>query len=536
MTVPSSSSTPSEVGDAAETGPDGRPTAGTSAADATTSGSVLRGGAWNSLALLLPQFFVLAASAAAARALGADLMGRQSLISFVGITVVGLASVGLPLSLMRTVANALGEGRADEVRGLLPWAWRLLGLTGAVGGAVVASGAVITSYERAAWLLAGYVTLVSVLQAVPGAVLVGMQRWRSAATAGLVTGALSTVAGVWVLGAGGGVTGMFVVESVVVTVNLFWTGLLARRALEQVAPTGRPSPELRRSALRFARPASALALLEVVVWKRSEFFFLARYSTPSEIAQYSIAFAAVLALTQLPNALVSVTSSFATLHGAGAVERIRAGFTRGVRLLLAVVAPLTLGTVALGPPAVELVYGDTYRPAAQLVLVLLIAFPLLPLGGLCDALLTGRGELTWQLRAVAAAVPVNLGLCLLLVPDHGALGAALANVAGQVVATVPVLVHTWRALDGRLRDLRLPSLARAVAVAAGAAAAAALVERSLPGPAALALLAGVVGFAVTWAVLARWLSVLSGEDGAWLAEALGRRVAVLGRAVVAVSR
>lgn len=507
----------------------------TTAAQATTGGSVLRGGGWNALALVLPQLFVLIASAAAARALGADLLGRQSFISFIEITVVGLATVGLPLSLMRTVASALGEGRAAEVRGLQPWAWRLLALTGLVGGLVVASGALITSYERAAWLLAGYVCFVSVLQAVPGAVLIGMQRWRTAATAGLVTGAASTVAVVVVLSAGGGITEMFLIEAVVVTINLAWTGTLAHRALARLAAKSGPSAPLRKQTLGFARAASLLALLDLIVWKRSEFFFLARYSSPGEIAQYSIAFAAVTALTQLPNSLVGVASSFATLHGAGETDRIRSGFTRATRLMLTVVLPLTAGGLALGPSALALVYGDGFARAGTVVLVLLLVLPLLPLGNLSDSVLTGMGQLRWPLRAVAAAVPVNLGLCLLLIPQHGAMGAAIANVAGQVVATIPVYGHTWRSLDLQLSDLRWTYLVRSLLVATTAGVAARLADAAAPGPALVGLLAGIAAFTTTWLLLARLVRVLSREDGAWLAAALGRRVAVLGRAVASVS-
>ena len=504
--------------------------AGQTAADATTGSSVLAGGAWSALALVLPQLLVLVTSAAAARYLGPTLMGRQSFIAFVELTVIALATLGIPVALMRTVAAAMGEGRAAQTRGLLRWAWQVMGGFAVLGGLVVASGAVVSDTDRTAWLLAGLVTTIGVLQTVPSAVLIGLQRWRQAATAGLVTGVVSAVALLALLAAGGGLTTIFALEAVATGVNLVWTGVLGTRALAQVAPDTAPPGPLRRETLRFARPNALLALLDIVVWKRSEFFFLARYSPSSEIAQYSIAFAAVNALAQLPGAMTGIASSFATLHGAGEQERVRRGFGRGCRLLLTVSLALAAGMAALGPALVGTVYGGEYDRAADVLLVLLIAFPLLPLGTLSDALLVGRGEMRWPLRAVGAAVPVNLLLAALLVPEHGAVGAACANVTGQLVASVPVVWHAFRTAGVRLRDLDPVRTTCAVSAAVCAGVLARTADTAVGGWAGLFV--GAAVFAVVWVALAAGLRVLSREDGAWLADVLGGRLGDRGRRAV----
>jgi len=134
----------------------------------------------------------------------------------------------------------------------------------------------------------------------------GAQRWRQASIVGLVTGALATVASVAVLAAGGGITGMFAVEAVISLANLIWTTALARRTLLQVAPRRTPATALRRNVLRSTAITSVGVILTFIVWRRSELFFLERYSTDTQIALFSIAFAATTALFRLPEVFATV--------------------------------------------------------------------------------------------------------------------------------------------------------------------------------------------------------------------------------------
>jgi hypothetical protein len=131
--------------------------------------------------------------------------------------------------------------------------------------------------------------------------LTGLQRWRQATIAGLATGGLGVVATVTVLALGGGITGMFAVEAVTTTVALAWTATLARGAMSELQAEPTRALELRRGALRFAAFSFGGTLLYLIVWRRSEFFFLNHYSSDSEIAYYSIAFAIATGVVRLPS-------------------------------------------------------------------------------------------------------------------------------------------------------------------------------------------------------------------------------------------
>ncbi len=254
-------------------------------------------------------------------------MGRQSYIAWAAISVKMLVTGGVPLALMRYVGEAIGRNRPGTARALVGWAFRLELLGAFIGGAIVVAVGFGNGLFLNAWLLAAVVCVLTTLHTVPYGVLIGVQRWRQAAAIGLTLGGLGTIGTVVALAAGTGITGMFAVEAVVAAVSLVWTSALARRAFAAIAPTVEPDPQARRDFNGYAAVASVLVVFEVVVWKRSEFVFLERYSTPVALANYSVAFAMATAIARLPQGMASVLSpAIASLFGAGEFDRIRSGW------------------------------------------------------------------------------------------------------------------------------------------------------------------------------------------------------------------
>ena len=497
------------------------------AARATTGRSVVSGGLWYVASYAIPQGYTLIVSIVAARFLGPDGMGRQSFIAFVAITTTTVLSSSMYTAVMRYIGETAGRGRAELLKGLLWWAWRVEGVAALLGGGVLGVSAALGARPQGAWAFAAVVTAVGILHTVPTAVLIGLQRFRRAAVVGLVTGFVGTPAVAIVLWQGGGITGMFATEAVVGILNLAWTGTLARRSLGAVERDTRHEPEprelgtLRRSVGRFALLSSLGVFLQLIVGTRSEFFFLAHYSGDAQIAFYSIAYSAVAALRLLPQALANSTApAFATLFGAHAFDRIRSGYSRSLRLLVIATLPLTAAALALGPELIEEVYGRNYAGAGTPVRILLAAFPVIALSSLANSLLAGFGKIRVPLAANAIAAAVDLGLAALLVPSLDARGAAIANAAGQGIFALVVLYAA-----GRLAapvEWRLAALARNAAAAALAGAAGWAVLRGLDGFTGLVAAAGALTAA--YAAMAISLRVLPAQDAAWLEQTLGGRL------------
>lgn len=484
----------------------------------------IAGGLWNTLSLLVPQGYTVVVSVVAARVLGPEGMGQQSYIAFVALSLFVILSCGMHHVLLRFVGDVIGRGRPGDVRQLLRWSWWAHGLGAVVGAGVPFAMSLAQPDLAVAWRLAGFICALAVLHAVPASLLRGLQRWREATIMALVTGGAGMVATVAVLAAGGGIAGMFAVEAAVGVVHLAWAQVIARRITLGVIPSGPNRGErfegLRGDVIRYAVLSTFQGLLYLVVWRRSEFYFLERYSTESEIAMYSVAFAASNAAMQIPQGLAMVLApAVAHLVGAGAFDRIRSGFARSIRLLILASLPLTAGVVAIGPTIVEQLYGEPYRRAGTVLLVLAAVLPSLPLYFLATSLLYAMGKVRAVLLLSFVATLVNLVLAIALIPRAGAVGAAVANLGAQVTAGILLMLFASRVLGGLRWDVaRVAGCALASTGAGLAALGGVRVVAGLPG----AIVATLVGVAV-FAALAVRLRILSPADAAWLDMQLGHR-------------
>lgn len=490
------------------------------AAAATTSASVARGGIWYTAAAVIPQLYTLAISIVAARVLGPDDMGRQSFIGFVAVVTSLIVAAGLPVAITRHVAEQVGAERPETVPDLVHWAWRIAAV-GAFTALLALLAVTATGMEPVlAWLFAAILTAGLVLSKVPSSFLLGVQRWREVSTIGLISGLVSTVAMIAVLAAGGGITGMLAVQASITLWTLIWMTRRARRRMAELTTRSAPDPEVHRRTARYAFVASLGVPITIVVWFRFEFFFLDWFSADSQIAVYSIAFAAVNALVLIPQMLGStVAPAFATLFGAGQHRRIRTGYSRSLRVLLLLTLPLTAGALAVGPEMLAVVYGEEYREAGRLLVIMLLLLPLIPLYHVSASLLVGLGLQRVPLIVGAVGAVITIVLDVVLIRRYDAVGAALGNAGGQLATTLPIIVYAvLRAKPVKWEGSALIRAALA-AVACGVAARATVAE--LEGGIGVAT-AVVVGFAV-FVLAATVLRILPAQDAEWLREIAGGR-------------
>jgi O-antigen/teichoic acid export membrane protein len=483
------------------------------AATATTGSSVLRGSFWSVASTIVPQLFVLVMSIVAARFLGPEDMGRQSFIAFIALSATALFGGGIAATLIRYVGEMLGGGRPAVARDLAGWGWGLATIWAALGTAAMVGTGLLGATPEAAWVLAGIGCGLGILQSIPNAVLVGAQEWRRASMVGLVTGTIGVPLVIGVLAAGGGIVGMFAVDVAVILANLIWSGSLSRGVLRRMATRTERDPQVRRAVNGYARWALLSVLLSTIVFKRSEFFFLNHYASDRDIAIYSISFAAVFAITTITESLVqTLLPAFATLFGGGHQERIELGFDRAQRLVMTLSLPLTAATVALGPEALKLIYGQSYSATGQIVQIMAIGIPLLAMMNLARAFMIAHARVRPLLAIDTTAAVVNVSLAFLLIPPLHDVGAALANLSGQCIVAVIVTVYALRSM-GNVRVPFRQVLVTGATAAIGGLAAYGIVEEvgGVPG-----LIVGLlVGFACFLGV-GSVVKLVREDDASWL--------------------
>ena len=483
------------------------------AAHSTLGARAFRGGLWQSGGQVAPYVYAMITSIVAARVLGPERMGRQSFIAFMIVATHTLFSGGIGSVIIRYVGELRGSGREGLLPSLIAWGWKTMSALGILAAVTLVGLAAAGAQPTWAWLFAAVAAFAGIVNRVPGGVLIGSQRWRSQAVVVVITGACAVATTVVVLLIGGGVSGMVGVTAAAAMAMVVWTSLLARRRQREISVDREPLGALRAEVVRFSLALSVPVVLNFVVAQRSELFFLERFSSDTQIAYYSIAFSATAALTAIPIAVGAVmTPSVATLAGGGEFDRIRRGYSRVLRLGLLFSLPLTGAALALGPRLLHLVYGPKYIGVGDVLVVILLTIPLIPLGGASGALLIGLGRVRAPIMVGAIAAATDLGLAALLVPRFDAIGAAIANTSASLISGALVIGFAVRQV-GRVH-IGWSSVLRIAVVSALAAV--------------LARLVLVAGDDVTWWIAAAavevaalalgavTLRIISGEDAAFL--------------------
>jgi O-antigen/teichoic acid export membrane protein len=175
---------------------------------------------------------------------------------------------------------------------------------------------------------------------------------------------------------------------------------------------------------------------------------LGAYRNPSAIGLYEGPVRAHNLLYALGGALAVPTVPTASRYVAdGDERRLRELAVRGSRYTLALFVPLCVTLMALSEPIVAVWLGDRYTDGAG-ALTILVSYWLV-YGALIvtPGFLAGAGEARAAGQVLASAAGLNLVLALILTPDLGVEGPAVAT-AGALAAALPLLLRAGLRASG----------------------------------------------------------------------------------------
>jgi O-antigen/teichoic acid export membrane protein len=229
---------------------------------------------------------------------------------------------------------------------------------------------------------------------------------------------------------------------------------------------------------------------------------LGAYRSAATVGQFEGPVRAHNLLYALGGALaVPVVPTASRYVSMGDHRRLRELVVRGTRYTLALFVPLCVTLMALAEPILEVWLGDRYGEGAA-ALTILVSYWLL-YGGLVvtPGFLVGAGRAREVAQIVMAVAVANLGVALILTPELGLEGPALATAIPFIVAFPSMLRVGLTASGASLGELARRAWLPAYGL--GAALAGALVAlRLVADPETLpAVLGAAVG-----GVLAYWLA------------------------------
>ncbi len=185
------------------------------------------------------------------------------------------------------------------------------------------------------------------------------------------------------------------------------------------------------NAARFIRnvyPLGAAALISALYF-RIDVYFIQQWHGFQPVGGYNAAFRLIEALRLIPAAVMAVTFPL-LVHAANTdlVRKIGAKLA-AAGIVLAIACSLGASTI------IPLLYGSRYAYAAPAFAILSLALPLFFLNYALTHQVIGWDGHAAYLAIVTLALAVNVAANMMLVPDRGIAGAAVATLLTEIVVT-----------------------------------------------------------------------------------------------------
>lgn len=371
-----------------------------------------------------------------ARVLGPGGAGGYAVaVSLIAVLTV-TTSLGIENGLIFRVASGLWEA-GDAFRAASKAAL-LAGSIGAVAGVVTrllvpsafADLSVALTAVAAAVLPFALVTIFATSCAV------AIDRYEVYALVPTVQAALvllATAVGALVFGLSGAVVGMAIAIGLVGCGSTVWGLGLAH------GPRG---PELGQlgSALRFGVASYGANALQVINY-RLDLFILSVVASSAVVGQYSVAVAVSSVLWLLPRGLSDlVFPRVAQLSRSGQEAEREMVEAKALRHAVLVVGTTAVLLAVLVDALTVPVFGEAFRPAIALTLILIPGAALAALARVLAASVIGRGKPIYALYAALITTPLTVALYVGLIPWLHASGAALASTLSY---SMSFLLFAW---------------------------------------------------------------------------------------------
>jgi len=431
--------------------------------------TIARNSLWGLADSLLGMVGSFGCSIAVARVMGPDQLGYYNVVIWMATMAGWIAAFGIPAATRTYAAHAIGRGDYGLARAIVEITFRIqlcLALVAMAIGTVVVFVAVPPVHQRFA-ILAVVSILPFMLYPIPTAGIAATEdlapivRASVASTLVMVAGTTLALIFRWGLA---GLSGAMLASRLVdfALRQFFYQRIYA--ALPMPPARQKLPPELRRSITRFCKQATFMTLMEIVVWERSEVFFLQHFSTMAQVSFFTQPFNWVSQwLLLLPRTISSAAgTSIAVQQGRDPAQT--AGLAIGSsRVLAALILPAAFGLSALASPIITVLLGVKYLPGIPVFGLLAVVTLGKALQMPARQLLTSTGRQHLLVRWGLVLGAANVLFDLVLIPGRGAMGAAFAK--GAILLAGGISVWWIVSVSFRAR-LPLGLLARMVAASA----------------------------------------------------------------------
>jgi O-antigen/teichoic acid export membrane protein len=474
----------------------------------TTNPKTIAGNSfWYALDASAATIVMLIASVPVARFMGPSVLGHYIYLLFLTGTAQRLANLGSPATCCKYMAEFLGRQEYAVAHEVFRVTFRY---QATISGIITALGFCLVSFSEPGYRLVAALIVASMwpgmISYIPAQANVAAENLRANLPASVAYLLTYTVLVVLTLTLHWGLVGlaMATLVSRLLEAGIRYFGV--QRWLRKY-PTAALPPQLRRRMLNFSRNNLALLALGLVVWDRSEILFLKQFSDVQQVAFYSLAFSIANQLLMAPRALSNAIGITILAQYGRDPQRLGALVRNATRYVSVLAIPLFLGTAAIAEPLIRSTYGSGYLAVVPVLWISCISSIPRAFQSHTEFLLQATEKQSFMLKWLVLTAVVNVSLDALMIPKHGALGAAVANGFAQTLGVAGLFWKADGAYAMRSQMRFLGTLCVSGAVMVGAVL---VVVRSLPPW--LGLAAGIATGAVVFIASLRLTRSLEAED------------------------
>jgi O-antigen/teichoic acid export membrane protein len=399
----------------------------------------------------------MAASVVMARSLGPNDLGIFHQVQWFAGTVSVVISLGFITSITKFTAQYRAEGRHGDVLSAVRFIFYVemaIAVVTTIGLMIFASSIAdhyFTGKQGIIFMLAFLAITPGIQTAIFSATLEGAQVFRYQTVHSLTVTPVALLLKVYVMYKGWGLISLFWINLIFSVVNLAFFYMAARRegllrGWFRFAPS---DGKWKKEMLEYNKSAIGIHFVDLVVWSRSENYFLGRFCAASQIAYYNLAQNLIVKLTgTLPNLMWRILLPLsAEHHGRMETEKMKKTYKHALRYSAFFVFPTVAICFLAAYELVVIFYGHAYSEAKDCFQILCAGSLLSSLAQPGSAVIYASNKQNFILKFGAVLAVLNIALCFWLIPKYGARGAAFCYSFTTSLGVIGGFFYTTRKLD-----------------------------------------------------------------------------------------
>ena len=248
-----------------------------------------------------------------------------------------------------------------------------------------------------------------------------------------------------------------VAHALAATVALIFAWVSYRATVSRIESVSKRVVSVARWLTSGAKMAIAEALR--IIDGHAAILLLGILASAEGVGHFRVA-VSVATFAVLPIAVLNLVAGplISKLYAEGDSDRLRKLIAIVAFIMTAGVIAIALPFLVAGEGLIGVVFGASYIPAVDVLILLLVAQVIHSSFGVCSTFLNMSGHEGRVTRALTISLPVNVLLIVILVPQVGIEGAAIAYICGQLVWSFLMWRDAKRLTDIDTSVLSLPIL------------------------------------------------------------------------------